>query len=964
MFFHVTLACVHAAEIWIDDSVDDDELIIFSLLPLYFTSQLTEENAQKQQQTDNESWFWEHESSSTSSKRDDRLAAPEDVDVDLTTISLDANDQDTAEKLRQQIVEREKALKLITAENAELNEKLKHSFKQNQELERSIEELDQQHQLAIEKVLDVKKNVQKKLTKVLEENESLKTGNSQQLEKLSHGKIDVENQLEQLTEITKNYEQQIEELNDSNLKLETDIAELRKTSEKPAKNDDCLKKINLLVNTNFSIDEPFTDEPTFMENISRFLTKISFELSALADENKLIKDEIGKYANERDKLKSELINYELECSELVKNNSILMADIETLRGRKLETIMENEDEENNTVVGDDSNQDEFNSIRSKLDETEAERSEYYEEVQQLKREIAQQVTKCKLFQEEIENLENEKSNYLFELNELKTEEERNILQKEVKAYKEREIELTARLETIEAENGDLKEQLSQLETSLASRETDASVEAQNERKKIEKIRDEASLLEKTIEELKIELKSVKDELATLRTENESLVLKSEEMRKIHDSNLDDLKKTCEIVQELQQKLLAAQTNDELASQLQNELDKLKSQNDILTSEAQNSSKTQQELVEKLENLQLSQTQSSELQEKLENLEIELAKIHAENAKLTEENQQSKKITDEIAEKLQKSEQTIEEFTASTASTQHSAEADARISQLEESADRLTKEKEELIALLTTKHNENVQYHNEIIRLTQLLQQESQKIKSVTEENTQVREKLESFAESVLQEQNTNRLLVQEKNDLLEQNNILNKDIERLRQHLLEVADAYTFEQVSLQKQVEEYKCKYMEIESEVKKSATAFTSANIRANQQAETLQTQYTLLLQQRDDLLAKLSAAEDKDNKNQAALTNLQVALEIFQNGEHFSLEFWATWNRYTNNLWLFPSNTKQIRNVILTCEQHHFSVKFMPITSNMRSWRTKFNSSTCSFRKLKMAWWQPADSAISWN
>lgn len=77
----------------------------------------------------------------------------------------------------------------------------------------------------------------------------------------------------------------------------------------------------------------------------------------------------------------------------------------------------------------------------------------------------------------------------------------------------------------------------------------------------------------------------------------------------------------------------------------------------------------------------------------------------------------------------------------------------------------------------------------------------------------------------------------------------------------------------------------MAIEADAKQSATAYTSANIRANQQAETLQAQYNLLAQQRDELLAKLSEAEDNDNKNQAALTNLQVALEIFQKGENLN-------------------------------------------------------------------------------
>lgn len=57
---------------------------------------------------------------------------------------------------------------------------------------------------------------------------------------------------------------------------------------------------------------------------------------------------------------------------------------------------------------------------------------------------------------------------------------------------------------------------------------------------------------------------------------------------------------------------------------------------------------------------------------------------------------------------------------------------------------------------------------------------------------------------------------------------------------------------------------------------------SIRANQQAETLQTQLNLMSQQRDELLAKMSDTEDKYNRQVAALTNLQCALEQFQRGE----------------------------------------------------------------------------------
>lgn len=834
--------------------------------------QLTDGNAQQQQQqqqatqSHNESWFWEPENSSTSSKRDGG-SPPEEIDVDLTTIPLDSNEQEIAEKLRRQVIEKEKLLKALTAENSELNEKLKNSFKQNQELERSIEELDEQHQLAIDRVLDVKKNIHEQLTKVTEEKEILQKENVENIEKISKEKDSVEVQLKQLTEITKSYELQIEELNETNLNLESEISQLKNAPEVVVKNDDCLKKINLLVNTNFNLNESFTDESHFMESFSKFLTKISFELSALADENKLIKDEIGKHSNERDKLKSELINYEIECSELMKNNNILMADIETLRGRKLETIMENEDEEN-VVVVDDTNQDDFNSIREKLNETEAERSDYYDEVQQLKREIAENVAKCKEFQEEIENLENEKSNYLFELNELKSEEERNILLKEVKIYKEREIELSSRLEAIEKENCELKNNLVACEVNK---------EAQSELEKLEKLKEEKLQVDKLNEEFKSELNRVKNELELIRNDNENLVLKSEELTKIYDVNLENLKKTNEIVQDLQKQLLEAPSSSEVSAKISNLEENVQTickEREELEISFKNLTKNNEENLEKLsQSEQLAEELQKNLQiaeEKLSNLENEILKISEEKEKLLSDYQEVLKQKEESSEGV-KSEDELNEI-------------QARLTQFEESTAQLTKEKEDLIALLTTKHNENVQYHTEIMRLNQVLQQDALKVQTLEDENKQVREKLETFAQNFLQEQNNNRLLLQEKNDALEQNNTLNKDIERLRQHLLEVADAYTFEQVSLQKQVEEYKSKFIAIESEVKQSATAYTSANIRANQQAETLQTQYNLLVQQRDELLAKLSTFEDKENKNQAALTNLQVALEIFQRGEYF--------------------------------------------------------------------------------
>lgn len=59
---------------------------------------------------------------------------------------------------------------------------------------------------------------------------------------------------------------------------------------------------------------------------------------------------------------------------------------------------------------------------------------------------------------------------------------------------------------------------------------------------------------------------------------------------------------------------------------------------------------------------------------------------------------------------------------------------------------------------------------------------------------------------------------------------------------------------------------------------------SIRANQHTETLQAQNSLLTQRYDEIVAKLSAAEDREAQHQTALFNLQLALEQFQNSINF--------------------------------------------------------------------------------
>lgn len=842
----------------------------------------------------------------------------------MTTVPLDSSStdhHDLMERLRQSTAK----LKILTAENAELNEKLKVASVENQELNRNIEELDTQHQIAIEKVLDVKRSLQNKLNEAEKRFEAEKLELTKAHEKL---RAEFDEELSSHKEIVRDYEMQIDELSEANAKLESEVSS---EPEVIVNSAEVLKKFTEIVNKSFKLNEKFDDEESFGEWLAATAVKLrelNFEKSKLVDENKLIREEAMKNASEREALKVDLEHYEIECSELMKNNNILMADIESLKlGGKLETILEN-DEELERQLEDSNNlnqnlEDEFQSIRTKLEATEVERSEYYGEIQKLKNQLAENVTRCKEYQEEIQTLENEKCNYLFELNELKSEEERNILQRELKLSKDREFELTKRIEELE------KEKIATCHDEEASKE---------------------------VEVLKVKLKEIekeKSEFLSVAEAKQNLEKKCDELERVNDANLANLKKSNEIVQELQKKILESEAKisslegerdslihesikdsieienferemkaleslkeellekDRKLSEISSQLSSAENELSIVKSEIENLQTEKSDLIHQLNtvntdresiNLQLLELQkvhdensqkSLETIEKLKQDLEEKASVTSSDSKLDE----TLKALDDVKNELASSETARQDLSTqleAAKSSQQSLqtelhqkiqESSEKVSTLETSLAGLTKEKEDLIALITTKHNENVQYHNEIVRLNQLLQQESKKdeFEALNDQVKFLREKCDLLAQNLLQEQSSLRLLQQEKNDALEQNNTLNRDIERLRQHLLEVADAYTFEQISLQKQVEEYKSKLMAIEADAKQSANAYTSANIRANQQAETLQSQYNLLAQQRDELLAKLGAAEDKDNKNQAALTNLQIALEIFQKGKN---------------------------------------------------------------------------------
>ncbi|KAJ6638473.1 Thyroid receptor-interacting protein 11 [Pseudolycoriella hygida] len=599
--------------------------------------------------------------------------------------------------------------------------------------------------------------------------------------------------------------------------------------------DDVRSLVKKYINYSGVLDANFNSLEELFRTIGDTFTSLNAMGKSLSDMTNELETAYGmtkQMEYEKETIEADLRHYETQVGELIRSNEVLLNEIENLKSGKLDTISEeNEDSiiylerqlEDCSIISQ-SLEAECEDIRNKLDEVENAKENLEGKLRSLTQELQKEREITKDLTLKLENVDAERSNLLFEINEMKADDSLHKLEETI-VDKDKEIEeISRQLKTLNQDHSELIAKLQSLQTqSLEMRGT-----FENEITELRKVLSEKDSLilkkEQDVGELLSEIRSIKKE------NEENAGIKSVELAKLSEmeSELERIQEAKQIeIQHLQQKLT--------------------------TSEAAND-----KLVEEL-------------------------KAYAEKLASAKEHNEINQNIDAISRENES---------------------------LRGAVDNFSKEKNDLIALITAKHNENVQYHTEIQRLNQMLTIEVEKhrecvncaelTKQLTDLNTNkqnvdklndqvafLKEKSDILTKNLLTEQMNQKLLQQERLELIEQKNSLTKDLERLRQHLLDVEEAHVMETVELQQIINETKSKMSILEEEVKKSSNAYTSASIRANQQTETLQMQYQLLTQQRDELLAKLSAAEDKESKNEAALINLQCALEQFQNNKERDVE-----------------------------------------------------------------------------
>ncbi|XP_037938105.1 putative leucine-rich repeat-containing protein DDB_G0290503 isoform X2 [Teleopsis dalmanni] len=644
-----------------------------------------------------------------------------------------------------------------------------------------------------------------------------------------------------------------------------------------------------------------------IDALEKSLAQMSEDMIDLQDA-KLVWD------HEKKTLEADISQYILQCDELMKNNEILLNELENYKRNKLETISENNEENivqlesqlEESIKLNTTLEKEYVDLRDKISELEHEKLEFAEQIKTMEKIEDELKLQIKDLELEVENYELEKTNLVFEMNELKAEDDKEQKSAQLlKQVEDKNESLENQLSRLSKDHADLVAAMQAQKTALVEsnklRET-----SENELSSLKR----QALQEEQNNKLAIEEQNKLVEILTQNfaaSEEEKSILKQEFSAK--DIIIETLRKELSNKDQYQTQFNnAEQQNLELKQKMQEDLKKLE--------------ELRTDLHEKSNQLDV-------LQQKFENIKsIEENTISLFEFKLLQE---AKYLIENQYEDLKKEFElqraTLEELQTSKKDLGSEAKALARIAELEsqlldtadlqKTIETLNYEKGEMIKALQQKHSENMQYYMEIQRLqplVQQLQQQQQEMQAAIaapktcekcntletnivelkkqEEKLQdqinfLKEKSDILTTNLLTEQTNQKLIQQEKAEVQEQNAMIRKDLERLQKHLLEIEEMHTQETIEMERKLNETNAEMCALQDEVSKSSNAYTSASIRANQHAETLQAQYALVIQQRDELVAKLSLAEDRELKNQAALCNLQCALEQFQNDKESEIK-----------------------------------------------------------------------------
>ncbi|KAM4540897.1 thyroid receptor-interacting protein 11 [Fundulus diaphanus] len=163
-------------------------------------------------------------------------------------------------------------------------------------------------------------------------------------------------------------------------------------------------------------------------------------------------------------------------------------------------------------------------------------------------------------------------------------------------------------------------------------------------------------------------------------------------------------------------------------------------------------------------------------------------------------------------------------------------------------------------------------------LNQLLNE----LKSMQEKAVMFQQERDQMMMALKQKQMESTALQSELQHTRDKGQRLNLELERLRNHLLEIEDSYTREALAAEDRESELRRRVSQLDEKLATSSNAVESASQQASMQVDSLQEQLSNVVKQRDDALAQLRTSQEQVRQYAVSLSNLQMVLEQFQQEE----------------------------------------------------------------------------------
>ncbi|NXN36582.1 TRIPB protein, partial [Rhinoptilus africanus] len=347
---------------------------------------------------------------------------------------------------------------------------------------------------------------------------------------------------------------------------------------------------------------------------------------------------------------------------------------------------------------------------------------------------------------------------------------------------------------------------------------------------------ESKLLQKELEQLKKKLQEKDSTIRTLQENNQrlsdSVAAASETERKSQEGAESEMRQIKE-------------KHDVLQKSLREKDILIKSKSDQLLSVTENLSNKENE------NELLKQAVTN-LKERILILEMDIRKLKEENEKIVARSREKETEFRALQETNMQFSMMLKEKEFESHSMKEKALA----------FEKLLKEKEQ----------------GKTGELNQLLNE----VKSMQEKAVSFQQERDQVMVALKQKQMESSALQSEIQHLREKEQRLNQELERLRNHLLEMEDSYTREALAAEDREVKLRKKVLVLEEKLASSSTAVENASHQASLQVESLQEQLNLVSKQRDETVLQLTISQDQVKQYALSLANLQMVLEQFQQEE----------------------------------------------------------------------------------